>query len=552
MREFDFREAYRKAHQGVEVTDDLKRRTLAFVAAEPAPAKPRGRWKLAVAACLALAMVAAGVTLALPSGGSDDDAQPEPLAQAGFSILAYAATTDDPLEPAQDGSIVFERSLGNLASRDLYAAEGCYTGCLFSVQGKGIVRVQAATSRGQLYLQTHEEFRVGDEPQKWLEALSWDPTKRGTGACYSEYDNVIPVKTDPARSTDDPDATARVLLAKKLGPTVDVPMEPGEAASYRFGLWTNDPYAEGHDPGEAVIDLFEGETLTITVEFEDGSTSTKIVELHATNGELDGGFGIRTLVGEVVEENEGAFPAPLDQANELESAAAPAAELGREPEAAFEKLADGSDFVLPASRVLGPGDSALLAEANQTFVQSNGMTFCGEGDGVFEISDVRAELSRQLPAGVGVMNTEAVRLGTLGYFNKCQDELHGFTISEDGRIDGYYLFAAVSFDVTNLGDEPAWKSTSDFSKLATRGADGRCLRLNTLLLYSDWWGHNRADEGFETRALLQPGETRRMTQVFAAPAAYAEPAGLLFVVYDSFTSEPFEENYHAFELDCAQ
>ncbi|WP_080803275.1 hypothetical protein [Arabiibacter massiliensis] len=552
MRESDFRDAYRKAHQGVEVTEDLKRRTLAFVAAEPAPAKPRARWKLAAAACLAVVMVAAGLTLALPSDDVGRDAQPEPPARAGFSLLAYAATTGEPLEPAEDGSIVFERSLGELASKDFYATEGCYTGCLFSVQGEGIVRVQATTSRGQLYRQTYEEFRMGDEPQKWLEALSWDPTKRGTGAYYSEYDNVTPMKTDPARSTDDPDATVRVLLSKKLGATVDVPMEPGEAEGYRFGLWTNDPYAEGYDPGEAVIGLFEGETLTITVEFEDGSMSTKSVDLHATDVELERGFVARTLVGEVFDESDGPFPAPLDQANELESAVEPPAQLGRESDAATETLMDGGDFVLPASRVLGPSDSALLAEANQTFTRGNGTTFCGEGDGMLEISNVRADLSRRLPDGVDAMDTEVVRFDTLSYFNKCQDELHGFTISEDGRISGYYLYVAVSMDVTNRGDAPAWKSTSNFSKLAMRRADGLCLRLNTLLLYSDWWGHDRASEDFETRTLLQPGETRRMTQVFAAPAAYAEAAGLLFVAFDSFTSEPFEENYHAFDVGQAR
>lgn len=552
MRESDFREAYRKAHEGVEVTDDLKRRTLAFVDAEPAPAKPRGRWKLAAAACLAAVMVATGLALALPSNRAGVVEQPEPLAQSGFSLLAYAATTGEPLEPAEDGSIVFERSLEGFASNAPYQAEGFYTGCLFGVQGEGIVRVQATTSRGQIYRQTCQEFRMGDEPEKWHEALSWDPTKRGTGAYYSDYDMVTPLREDPSKSADDPDATVRVLLSKKLGATVDVPMEPGEAQDYRFGLWTNDPHDEDGDASAAVIDLFEGETLTITVEFEDGSTSTKAVELHATNVELNRGYLARTLVGEVVEENDGPFPISLDQANELESAVAPPTQLGREPEAAEETLADGSAFALPASRVLGPDGSALLAEANQTFTRGNGTTFCGEGDGVFEVSNVQAELSRRLPAGVDVMDTEVVRFDTLDYFNECQDELRGFTISEDGRIDGRYLYVAVSMDVTNRGDEPAWKDTSNFSKLATRRADGGCLRLNTILLYSDWWGHDRASEGFETRALLQPGETRRMTQVFAAPAAYAESAGLLFVAYDSFTSEPFEENYHAFDVDCAR
>lgn len=97
-------------------------------------------------------------------------------------------------------------------------------------------------------------------------------------------------------------------------------------------------------------------------------------------------------------------------------------------------------------------------------------------------------------------------------------------------------------------DAQAFKNTSQFSKLVLRNEDGRCLTLNAPMLYSDWWGHDRASEGFETRTALSAGEKRRMTQVFAAPAGYLHDSGLLFVVYDSFTSVPPNENYHAFAI----
>ncbi|RDB63341.1 hypothetical protein C1878_05655 [Gordonibacter sp. 28C] len=620
MLESEFRNAYRKAHEGIDVSDDLRERTLALVAKEapnranavqpaeasagqtgganrsrtsaekpPHAAKREGkrarspeprivrRWGLAAAACLALAALATGLTLANPFGQPDPNEQPGTTASTkadGFVLQAYAATSNTLLEPGEDGTVVFSRDMGYSASSDYYDQDGCYTGCLFGVQGDGIVGVQASTSRGQLYRYTYEEFKVGDEPEKWREALSWDPTRRGRGAYYGAYDNVQPARTDSSQGSDDPDSVVQVRLAKKLGSTIDVDMAPGTSGDYYFGLWTNDPYETGRDPGEAAIDLFDGETLTVTVEFEDGSTATKVIALHAADMKAawtDSGMGsaqgwevlpetadrnalqegesyVHTLYGVVTDENDGPFPGSLEQANELEDAPEPPAALSSEPSAIPEKDQDGNDFALQASNVLDSQGKALLAEANQTFERGNGTTYCADGNGTFEITNVHAKRLAQLPEGVSVLDTNVVKYGDLAYFNKCQREERGFAVTEDGRIEGAYAFVAVSMDVANTDDAQAFKNTSQFSKLVLRNEDGRCLILNAPLLYSDWWGHDRASEGFETRTALAAGEKRRMTQVFAAPAGCLHDSGLLFVVYDSFTSVPQNENYHAFAI----
>lgn len=595
MHEPDLRGFYREANESVVVSPDLKTRTLSRIEAETnnvhaangsvttdAPAKRRRILRyggLGLAACLVLVSLALGLGLANPLVASNPDgrqADNSPVLTDGFVLQAFAATDGTLLAPSEDGMIVFSQDMGYSPSSASYDTEGRYTGCLFSVKGDGIVGVQASTSQGMLYRYTYEEFRIADEPEKWMEALSWDPTKRGTGTYYSEYDNVMPAKTDPSKATDDPDATVQVRLSKKLGSTIDVTMTPETSGEYRFGFWTNTPYDKNGDPTVSIIDLFDGETLTVTVKFEDGSTATKVLELHAADMKaipieeaLGSAAGLKalpdfadaddlntansylhTLYGTVVEENDGSFPGTLQDANDLEGSVDPAAELPREQPPSKQKDADGTDVILPASNILGRNGSATLAEANQTYEQNSKMPLsCGLGDGLFEISNVTGETLTNLPEGVNVYDTEFVSGGPLDYSNKCSQEAYGFTISEEGSIQGACALLAVTMDVANISSVEAPKTTYGFSSLSILDEDRSYSPLGVPLLYTDWWQHDRWSNDFVNRVTLAPGETRRMTQLFAVPIAFIDDPNLAFAVYDSFSSKPIGQSYYAFTIN---
>ena len=77
----------------------------------------------------------------------------------------------------------------------------------------------------------------------------------------------------------------RVRLSKKLGSTIDVPVEEdenGTPSETYFGLWTNDDY-EGTSSTDTIIDLFDGQTLTVTAQFKNGQYATQIIELHSAD-----------------------------------------------------------------------------------------------------------------------------------------------------------------------------------------------------------------------------------------------------------------------------
>ena len=64
--------------------------------------------------------------------------------------------------------------------------------------------------------------------------------------------------------------------------------DDGDAKS--FGLWTNEDYGDAVETAEdplaatdAVFDTFEGQTITVTAYFEDGSCATQTIELHTAD-----------------------------------------------------------------------------------------------------------------------------------------------------------------------------------------------------------------------------------------------------------------------------
>ena len=104
----------------------------------------RLRWRPVAAGACALAVVAALV----PFGGQlfdmlgDMGGHGGAVAGQAFSVRAYASDTRTLVPPTDNGMIVFDRS-GSLTTptKDWYLQYGKYTGCMFTVEGEGIVPV---------------------------------------------------------------------------------------------------------------------------------------------------------------------------------------------------------------------------------------------------------------------------------------------------------------------------------------------------------------------------------------------------------------------------
>ena len=187
---------------------------------------------------------------------------------------------------------------------DDYANEGFYTGCVFSVEGDNIARVQANVSRGELYRVMSKVWSRESDPEFVKEVSSWKPYKIGQGELLGKYDYVAgvlyygtiePGDENVGKDRNDPSRTGKSNLYQRLGSTVDTSaMDAPEASAseYRFGLWTNEPFdAVENDRGEldglasmnAALDTLDGAQLTITVTFTDGRTATQVVDLHAAD-----------------------------------------------------------------------------------------------------------------------------------------------------------------------------------------------------------------------------------------------------------------------------
>ena len=315
MNENDFRKEYERMQHQVRASSDLKERTLAAAeraadrfasSAQPvAPASAKRphrragsrsggvavarRWGLPAAACLvAAAIVAGGVPMVMGAMDADghtaislSDAQQA----SGFAVRAYASDGSAPLAPGEGGTVAFDRDLGyRFSGGDDYKVSGFFTGCLFHVEGEGISRVQANLTGGALYRVTFEDGPTDPDDPRMGELASWKPTARGTGEYYGGYDFV---------GSSMRNGESKLSLAKLMGSTIDVSAsdDPGIAdGTTSFGLWTNEGEPPENIMGDLqspVIDLFEGQTLTVTVTFEDGRTSTQAIELHAANFETE-------------------------------------------------------------------------------------------------------------------------------------------------------------------------------------------------------------------------------------------------------------------------
>lgn len=537
MNNNDMRLMFTESQEGVVVSDDLKQRTLDMVARaaeekreQPAAPKPRARRALkraalaGCAACLALALVAGGIASVAPES------------TPSFAILAYAEGCSEPLSKDDEGLIAFARASGDwISAEGDYAQEGAYTGCLFGIEAEGVTRIQANVSKGMLYRYEYETFRIGDAPDKWEEAISWKPTKRGLGTYYADYDMVHPVISNHDEASN-PDTTCQVNLSKMLGSTVDIAIDPAAPASLRLGFWTNEKSAENPDSFgmDAAIDVFEGQTLTVTVTFEDGSTATQEITLHAQDMEVvtnesaspedastialkpvdaneeqapeDGRTILHTLYGSIDETNGGAFPLPLDNANEYADAPLESTQLGRIP--LFEEIEQ-------PYTVAHDGKAALRATADLDDL------FCEKPDGVpaeLTVSDFSAHTIEALPEGVTLDDTAVIGgLGSLEYFNHVRSQTSGLTVDENGIPNDDYALAVFSYDLTNESDK-ALRTLVDHFSIGIASSNGTLLGSGTdFPLCTAVAAHGTpSDYGYGSEAasvVVSPGESVRVNDI---------------------------------------
>ena len=456
----------------------------------PGAAALARRWALPAVACLvAGALVVAGVpalTSALHGGPSATSsiALDEAAARCGFSVRAYAADGSAPLAPGEGGTVAFDRDLGyRFPGGDDYQTSGFFTGCLFHVEGEGIVRVQANLSGGALYRVTFEDPPTERDDPRMGELASWKPTSRGTGDYYGGYDFVGGATVEGEN---------KISLAKLLGSTIDVSAsdDPGIAdGTTSFGLWTNEgeaPENVMNDPQSPLIDQFDGQTLTVTVTFADGSASTQAIELHvanfeaevadgslrlttrlATPGENEGGVPpVKSLYGTVTEAGNEPFPFLLDNANDRADEVLPASTLSRMDDTYRATVeADGQrvDATLPENALVQTdGEIDFDYRYENPAYRYDDPDIPRELSAGLTMSAPSLSISDTLPGGKTLDDCLFVIDGWLGnatYMDKCSHEVFGYGYNDDGTLtSGDHRYASTTVTVRNRSDTavPIW------------------------------------------------------------------------------------------------
>ena len=159
----------------------------------------RCRWRPVIAGACALAVVAALVPFSGQLAGLPGDMGGHGSAVAGqaFSVRAYASDTRMLVPPTDNGMIVFDRS-GSLTTptKDWYLQYGKYTGCMFTVEGEGIVRIQATTSAGMFYRNSYETIILSAWPRSLhgnRRRRAWAIITESTRACKWSTDLACPI-----------------------------------------------------------------------------------------------------------------------------------------------------------------------------------------------------------------------------------------------------------------------------------------------------------------------------------------------------------------------
>ena len=584
MNENEFRTRYAASQSHVEASPELKQRAVcnalqegaAQYAGSQAPAKgavsakrptrrrPRPvsrtaghsvgaaslarRWAPAAAACLvAGALAVAGIPAFTSSlSGSPTITLDEAAARCGFSVRAYASDGSAPLAPGEGGTVAFDRDLGyRFRGGDDYKVSGFFSGCLFHVEGEGIVRVQAHLTGGALYRVTFEDGPTDPDDPRMGELASWKPTARGTGEHYGGYDFVGSAMRD---------GESKLSLAKLMGATIDVSADddPGIAdGTTSFGLWTNEgevPENAANNPESPVIDLFDGQTLTVTVTFEDGSTSTQAIELHVANFEtemVDGtprltprlaaddaeaGTSAKSLYGTVVEAGNGPFPFPLDDANNRADEVLPADTLERAEETRpVSMFSNGEPHAATlANTVMYDAGEIAAIQLRPPYEQ---------GDDERQLAVGPVSITRAATPPSGKTPDEFVEvangwLGNLAYFSKCTQERYGYAFNDDGTLtDQGFCYLEATFTVTNPNEESIELNSRDMGSFGLANEEGRLLAIDTSYFTLDMAVSGDAETDLDDPRCftIAPGGTARVSVLHVLPNRLADDEGLFFL-----------------------
>ena len=490
----DLRALYLASQKDVHAPEQLKERTLellddndtALASAALEPARKQrfmgiGRKPFCrIAACLALAALGFGAvqTMMHTNEGAADVGALE-TANLDFTVKAYAAGTQSPLAAGDNGMIVFGHTSDLSQSSPEWDDNGTYTGCLFKIEAEDVKTVQAHISKGMLYRYDTQNVSYASNSELLYEASTWKPLKRGLGEHLSAYDKVAVGIANDGLSKDDPNKTYQVQMSKRLGQTAELNYDEGDEGAY-LGLWTDEVGdSDTSDDSKcdqfgAIANAFEGAELTVTVTFEDGRTSTQVINLHAGNfladwndgsgedlGALaiqptlledgadvpDSALVLRTVYGEVASSTGEAFPYANEPINEYANTTDEPMKLPNDGTGDF--LENGVQVEIGKDgEVLSTYASAATDESSETMLDSR-----SEQTPSLKVSEITTELVDCLPESTPVEKTEIARMAPLDYWNRIIEQRCGFTIDSDWKASDGASILHVGYSLTNSSDE---------------------------------------------------------------------------------------------------
>ena len=372
------------------------------------------------------------------------------------------------------------------------------------------------------------------------------------------YGTIEPDGENVGKDRNDPSRTNKVNLYQRLGSTVDTSAmaDPEQSASeYQFGLWTNEPFdaaenntegigsAPGQEPDlNAALDTLDGAQITITVTFDDGSTATQVIDLHAADFKANivetadginhviklapqlttipkksdeeawedyrqGITSIHTLYGTVASETNKPFPygeasypylsEPLTQPRELEPL----------PEASTDSAASSSKSNMP------PGP--IIEKNNVTDLASMEPYHEGDTTTTFE----RVERLSNLPEGVAMEDLILYYEGSGGERNEETGsiDVHGvFSIAADGTLSPGFSYVLLTKTVTNTSSEQAdvFLTQGFFVTLQPNGDDSYASSRDMIMISEAIWRSDHEGPTWESHYYFQkmePGETREVS-----------------------------------------
>lgn len=517
------------------------------------------RWGAPAVACLiAVTLAVTGIPVIISSLREDSPASTaialdDAAARCGFSIRAYASDGSEVVSPGEGTMIVFDRDWPASASDDLQDLGSVFTGCLFRIEGEGIARVQMNVSGGELYRQDTERFTQSEDPARWQEATNWKELKRGMGEYYGGYDVVYPL-SDLSNSDipiTSPDKPLRVNLMKRYGATVDLSAaeNPGIATGETsFGLLAT-PQAQDDtaaNPLDAAVDQFESQRLTVTVTFEDGSTATQVIELHAANfraehngndlivtseiidpnNSNDPAYSERSVYGIIIATDDHPFPLPLDKANEYASEIMPKPTLNRRPDTGLmtgESEGERIDVTLDRSALLSEGDTLKVISPADIGEAAEFVIGCP--------TVIRSDRPLDGKMFADLKGVVTGFRGDAAYANQCSQQVFGYGFNDDATLtNGDYSYLTASFDITNTSNADTVVRSLGHYAIFEGGEEGHISVVHTSYDLDYTVSANALPGNGAGNFAIAAGDTVRLTILRVLPNYITDNPDLLFVI----------------------